>query len=932
MTASAATGGETARAPFDAILLGPEASPAVRATPASTVPSGDRLGALLLADAATSTTQGPRFPAPNPTTLLLLLVQLDDLTLSDGMAAYGSPEDPLLPVGELSRLLELDIDVSPTEGRVTGSIGQARRALVIDLATNTARIGPQSVTLAAGDIAVEPAEIYVRASVLTKLLPLRVSVDPRALQMRITALELLPIEGRLQRLARIRQASPGRAGAPVLRANEPYHLFTPPSFDVALGLGLQTNSPKFPTRYDIRMGGDLLNAGLQAYVGSDDTGRASTARVLLERRSLDGDLLGPLHAHVLGVGDVFTPGLAIGPRSLAGRGIQLSTAPLDQTTIFNRVDLRGDLPLGSDVELYINDVLQGTQAQATRGQYEFLNVPLTRGINVVRIVTYGPRGQRSEETRIINAGGGLLRRGQTSFDFAAVEQDVPLVRVRDFDPLQADPSYGRRRIVANVGYGLTQYLTATAGGALYSDHLGVERQLGTFGLRTSIAGFATQADIAADDRGGGGAQLSVAGRLFGANALLRHAEYHGGLLDENNAEANVDRAVRRRTELTVDDNLAFGTKVAPFSLRALRDLYVDGGSAWIGQARASASFGGFLYSTGVEVDRFTSPNGLSSDRTRGYVSASTFKSYEWQFRTTLDYDASPRARLTDVSVSLDQSLNNRWSLRFGATERFDTPKGLELIAGSTTRTKFGDLAVTGQYDTNNSTWRLGAQLNFGVGYNPATHAYELTRPGPGSGGSILFHAFMDANGDGKFDPGERPVSGVMLESGLQQARTGPDGRAYLSGLGAASTARVQVDLSGLENSAVKTPPTIIELTPHPGGVTVVEYPVRPTGEVMINLKLRRPDGQSVGLSATRVRVVDQRGVATEGVTEFDGSVSFQDLPAGDYRMELDADQATRLRMRLTDPVRFTIRPDGSLTPDVTGQVEFTPRPDDRPPG
>ena len=51
-----------------------------------------------------------------------------------------------------------------------------------------------------------------------------------------------------------------------------------------------------------------------------------------------------------------------------------------------------------------NDVLQGTQSTADRGQYEFLAVPLTQGVNVIRIVTYGPRGQRSEETRIINAG------------------------------------------------------------------------------------------------------------------------------------------------------------------------------------------------------------------------------------------------------------------------------------------------------------------------------------------------------------------------------------------------------------------------------------------------------------------------------------------------------------------------------------------------
>src|SRR4029079_10983577 len=104
-----------------------------------------------------------------------------------------------------------------------------------------------------------------------------------------------------------------------------------------------------------------------------------------------------------------------------------------------------------------------------------------------------------------------------------------------------DPGFGKRRIVGNLNYGVSQFLTAALGGALYTDHLGVERSLGILGLRTSIAGFATEANVAGDDKGGSAADVSVAGRVLGVNALLRHAQYRGGLLDENNAEADVDR-------------------------------------------------------------------------------------------------------------------------------------------------------------------------------------------------------------------------------------------------------------------------------------------------------------------------------------------------------------------------------------------------------
>ena len=144
------------------------------AAPARLLRVNDRADAGPPATAATEAPGDPRpgrtsalnVPAPDPQTLLLLLVQLDDLTLSEGMAAYGSVDDPLLPVGELSRLLELDIEVSPSDGRVVGRLGEARRSLIIDLATNTARVGPVQVPLAPGDVAVAPADIYVRASVL----------------------------------------------------------------------------------------------------------------------------------------------------------------------------------------------------------------------------------------------------------------------------------------------------------------------------------------------------------------------------------------------------------------------------------------------------------------------------------------------------------------------------------------------------------------------------------------------------------------------------------------------------------------------------------------------------------------------------------------------------------------------------------------------
>ena len=895
----------------------------------------DSLGALLLAQSGRPE-RGPAgggapgssrpfdsrgFPAPDPATLLLLVVDLDGITLTDGLAAYGTTDDPMIPVGELARLLELDVDASAADGRIIGTLGEARRSLIIDLATGVARVGPNDIPLDPRDVAVGDSEIYMRRSALERFLPIRLAISTQSLTMKVATLELLPIQGRLQRQAR--KGIPGPAVAKAMRVDEPYHLFTPPSFDVAVGTGVQNNAPKTPLRYDIRAGGDLAFAGLQAYLGSDESGRPASARVLLERDSLNGSLLGPLHARTIGVGDVFTPGLSIGPRSLDGRGVVISTAPLDQTSIFNRIDLRGELPLGDDVELYVNDVLRGAQNSGVQGQYEFLNVPLTQGLNVVRIVTYGPRGQRNEETRVINVSGGLLRPGQATLDFGAAQQDQPLVRVRRFDRLQLQPGVGGTRVVANVNYGLTQYLTVSGGAAVYQTRLGAEQRLLTSGLRTSIKGFATQFDVAGTQDGGKGASLSVAGRVLGANAVFRQGEYRGGLIDENNAEADLDRALRRRSEVTVDDNFNLGFRVIPISLQALRDVYADGGTMLTGSARGSASIGSILVSQGLAYQHETGP-GFHENHLRGLMGISTYRNYQWQIRSNLDYDITPRFQARILSITADRDLSDTWALRFAVNQHLDSPSGVDVLAGAIAKTKFGDLQFTSEYDTMDSSFRLGLQLNFGLGYNPGSRSYDVTRPGPGSGGSVAFHAFIDSNGDGRYEPGEAPAPNVIVEGGTRTVRTDAQGMAYITGFGATSTSRLLVSLSELDNPDMNTLSRTVEFAPRPGGVTEVAYPIRPTAEVMVSLKLRRADQSLIGLSATRLRLVDSHGVVAESSTEFDGAASFPNVPAGAYRVELDPEQAQRLHMRLAQPLTLVVKPDGSSA-DLQGEVRFDPR-------
>ncbi|MDB5467678.1 MAG: hypothetical protein JWQ46_2440, partial [Phenylobacterium sp.] len=251
-----------------------------------------------------------------------------------------------------------------------------------------------------------------------------------------------------------------------------------------------------------------------------------------------------------------------------------------------------------------------------------------------------------------------------------------------------------------------------------------------------------------------------------------------------------------------------------------------------------------------------------------------------------------------------------------------------LTASSIFKLRYGDLALTGDYNNADHSWQTGVQLNFGLSYDPSMGGYGITRPGPGSGGSVLFEAFLDRNGNGIFDAGDEPVPNVTVEGADRHAVTGKDGRVFITGLGAGPTARLLVGLENVENTSVQAPPGTIQFTPHAGSFTTIRYPMRPTGEVMVKVSLRRPDGALVGLSAVQVRMVGDKGQVVEAKTEFDGSANFQSLPAGIYHLELDPDQAGRLRMSLVKPVSVTIKGDGEFLPDAEAEVKFQPRPEE----
>lgn len=858
--------------------------------------------------------------------LLLLSVQLDGATISEALTAYGDPADPLVPLGELARLLELPLDIDVRNGVASGRIGESQRPITVDLKSGQALIGGKVVALVPPDSLVTETDIYLRASLVAKLLPLRITATPEDMLLTLEATEKLPVQAQRERLAHLA----GLSGQPeqrddAMRVATPYRWLGEPAFDFTAELGQADEGSdggrRTMTRFEGRVAGDLLQAGFSAWLATDDNASPAAARVAFTRRSEDGRLLGSLGGTMAAVGDVFTPAMTMGARSLNGAGLVFSSTRVDEASVFQRINLRGELPVGYDAELYVNDILRSGQRGATaQGRYEFNDIPLVRGRNAIRIVLYGPRGERVERTRVINVGGGQLAAGRTTVDLGVVAQDKPLIDLSESSIAGFSAGRGSLRAVLNVAHGLTEAATLTGGISRFSDSLGKAHTIASAGLRSSVLGMALQGDFASDFRGGRAASLGIAGRVGGVSFLGRHVEYGGRLADEANTSFDASRPMRRFSELVFDLAVPLpGSLGLPVSGRMERAEFADGGRSLTARARTTASLGGTIVALGADYSHRSQP-GASETRMSGNVSASRLINYSWQLRGTADFRLKPGFSLETLGFSADHAIGDRYSVRFGATRTFSS-RDVALQAGVTARLPFGTATLGGDWSAGQNRWRVGLQLNFGLARDPLKGRYRITPPGPANGASAALLAFIDANANGQRDRGEEAVPGVVVEGGGLKTVTDADGRAFVTGLGDGSMTTLRTDATGADTVFVAAPPQNIVFAARSGGMTTIPYPLVPTSELVARIGFRRKDGEVGGLSAVKLRLVSAKGEVIQGMTEFDGTAVFDQVRPGKYAIEIDPEQGARLGMRLKSPIVVTVGADGR-TIDALGEVAF----------
>jgi len=895
--------------------------------------------------------------------MLLFDVTSSGVELTDGLSGYSSRAGLYLPIGELSRVLDLAIQVDPATSRAEGWFLSEDRTLVMDLRSHHVTVDGTAFDVSATDAVLFHQDIYVRSDVLQRLLPLNLNVNKSDLTIDIVPKEHFPFQDRLERDRR-RQGlgNGGQAAETILKVPAEYDLFTPPSADFSAGGGWGNRKPYTTANWELRLAGDVVYTGAQVFVGSDSNGKPNSIRALFERKDPDGQTAGFFGATRSDGGDVYTPSLALGVASQGGRGLSTTSVSLDQASVFSTTDLRGELPQGYEVELYVNEVLRGSQAQPVRGNYEFLSVPLSYGLNVVRLVFYGPRGEHREEVSRINVGSGQLHAGQFVYSLGAVQQQKPLFNVNDAaKPAPGIFGLGSFRFSGTAAYGLTDDFTLTAGFAHFLPNTTFDhrpREIGTAGILTSVFGFAVELDGAGDDRGAAAMAGGFAGRLLGVSLLARHSEYTGGFVDELQFRDLSDNVpLRRASDVTADWALPvpFTGILVPMSIHAQRSQFADGSDRMLGEARLSTAIGRYLFSGGWQYEQTRKPTGTTRS-SQGSFDVSAFVWRTWQVRAEATFNGEPKLRIESASLVIDGTLWENNTARLGATHSFVASSGplppgcttggsssgggslggtlnggcspatgtTAIDASSTLHFSNFDVTVGGTYTPETHDARVGVTLAIGALFDPIAEEYVPVRPGAAAGGTAVLVAFVDKNGNGVRDADEAGLAGINAQAGNWPGTTDKNGIAIVSGLGDASRARIHIDPESISDPYLVAPASTIEIVPHPGKVTEISYPLTAMGEVAFKALFQQATGAPRGLSALEVQAIAADGtVAAEGRTEFDGTFIFERLKPGKYSVRIDPDQAKRLKLGFVATVAFNIPAKGGYAGQVSADVVLT---------
>ncbi len=845
--------------------------------------------------------------------ILILQAQLGKYLLSDGILGFLHRGGVMLPLGEMCRIVDFPIEVEPDEGLANGWFLSESRLFSLNHSRSEVVVEGQIQTYDASLVRVDVDDIYVDAALLSRWLPLDFTLDLPRLIVKLSSREPLPFEQKLKREELWQSSRRGRASGPKYpRQSGRYNLLDWPVVDATTSLGFGRGSgPGQNTRYSGLVSGDFLLMTSSLFLTGSDETTVEELRLSLSRTDPDNKLLGPLGASKISFGDIFSPQQALTASSRAGRGIEITNFPVTRPSEFDRTTMQGELLPDWEVELYRNEVLLDFQLSRGDGRYEFVDVPLLFGMNILRLAFYGPQGQKYEHVERILIGPGLLRPGEKLYRVAFNQQDVDVFLVGVDTTVTSQQ--GEDRLLAEYEQGISRRISLSLAGASIPLRSG-RRKYGSVGIRAALFGAFTRIDASRDNYGGMAFKLTTQGNPLGLDLLLEHGQFFDFLTESISESTD---PITSQTQVRLDG-------VIP---RWILPRISLGGTGRLelresGSYRLNGSNRISFFFAGISVSNSTngSLSGGGGSLTTTQVNSSflmNLRRGKMSLRGQLNYLPPPGPELTDIALTGDYRLAEELTLRAGVSRQLINNRLTRYTASVNHSNNVISLGLAGSYlSEDDFSVRLNMSFSFGV--KPRSKSPILRSARLGSSGIVSARVFLDQNQNGRFDEGDEALEGVrFLRDGRRtEVRSGADGVGFMTGLASYKPVSISVDASSLEDPYWVSRVPGIEVVPRPGKAATIDFPIGMTGEVD-GIVYLQGDQDARAVSNAEIQLVDTLGTIIQTTkTAFDGFYLFTLVPTGSYTVRIAPEQVARLNLEQPEEWGLIIDASGTIASNI----------------
>ncbi|GHF00290.1 hypothetical protein [Thalassotalea profundi] len=872
-------------------------------------------------------TNQPKVPKSNtrPTSLipdgeeLLLVIQIEKLVL-DTIFALKQGDGAFIGLDSLFSVLDFPIDVDIDSAKADGWFINEEQRFSFSIPKNSNKSGEVLIndkrfSIPQANVLIEADDIYIHSSQIFKWFDFKYRFNFNDLTLTIEPDEKLPLQKRLARHAKLGKLSTRSKLKPKLPERKiPYRAFGMPLIDAQVSTNV--NNDKATSSYALLGMGDLAYMTGQYFINGDNDDLLRNATLTLQRESTKNDLLGPLHATRVSVGDVTTVNLPFLRSTGKEAGIRIGNRPIGHNGNFNTVNFDGTIFPGWDIELYHNEVLIERIIVDESGQYNFNDLNLFFGDNIFKMIFYGPQGQVQERIESVPVNTNSVLENNFLFDFSVTKQSAQL-----FDKSNDTPSEDGLRIAAEFEQGINSMVSLQTGFSSFKFRDGTQHTIVPLGFNVFALDSKFNFGYIYDSAGGSAYEVNVATKLGSQSIDIVHKSFSEDFKiesDANQLPKSVD-SIRLSGPL-----LEIADKRLNYSLSASRSNGYIYGTSDIFNFYLGTNINGYNISNALFYNEFTPFAEKQDSSTSFNGNTQITKSFsKYRLRARLDYAIEPELKYTNLSGSLLWPISDNLISEVGLSINEKITRATLALNWDTDDFSIGSNFSYG----DDGNYLASVNMRFSLGQDPNSNSFKLSRNRIAQGGGISARIFEDINNDGIFQENEPLIEGAKIVgvNVKRQAYSDTSGVAFLTGLPKNRVTDIELDIDSLEDPFWLPVTEGFSFTPRPGLIEVFDIPIITSGEIDGNVYIDKNSNITAGKYIPLELVDDSGNVVQTTTAEYDGFYLISGVKPGTFILRVSSSYLAEHQLHQSSEHILTIRGDGSIIrgEDITLTTNIT---------